>query len=87
MKTALLILISAFLLCACEETYVEHRPAVVTTRHHSVRYVEGQPYYNVYYDYGRRPYYRRYYYEDEPAYRVEGRRYYYRPGSVRVTTY
>src|SRR5437016_649073 len=50
---------------------------------HYVSYVEGEPYYRVYYvGEDRRPYYRRIYYEDEPeyvTYRTSARRYYYHP--------
>ncbi|GEM_PF-4820413 len=82
MKTVLLVLFAAFVLSACEE-YVE-RPA----HRRYVTYVPGAPYYNVYYDYGDRPYYRRYYYEDEPSYRTyTSRRYYYRPGARVIVGY
>jgi hypothetical protein len=80
MKTALALITAALLSgCMLDEGPT---PTASTTivRRHRVEYVPDQPYYNVYYDYGSRPYYRRHYYEDEPTYRVEARRYY-SPGS------
>lgn len=80
MKSAFLAALAAssMVFAACDEVVVRER---VPVRRHYVTYVPDRPYYHVHYEDERRPYYRRYYYEDAPTYRVERRRYYYRPRS------
>ena len=75
MKTLVFAILAAVLMTG--ESVARERKVY---RKHYVTYVEGQPYYNVYYvDQQRRPYYRRVYYEDEPEYVTyrSTKRYYY----------
>jgi hypothetical protein len=78
--SALILVAGSLLLSACDVEVVERHP--VRTRRY-ISYTDRDPYYRVYYrEPGGRTYYRRYYYDDDPAYRVDTRRYYYRPGPV-----
>ena len=64
MKTIILAIVTMMIVLS-PEAFAKSR------RHrHYVEYVEGRPYYNVYYEGSGSPYYHRHYYEDEPEYRT-----------------